>query len=100
MAALRTVKPGEKPPPVEPVKPKTVTQAAQSGTTRELLVAMRDRTAKAAEDPNTAARDLAALTKRLMEIVRDIEAIDARATEEASDDAAQVQDGEFDASAV
>ena len=34
-----------------------------------------------------------------MEIVRDIEAIDARAVEEASDDAAQVQDGEFDASA-
>ena len=92
---LRAVAPGEK---RAPQVPKTVTQAAQSGTTRELLVAMRDRTARAVEDPNTAARDLAALTKRLMEIVRDIEAIDAREVEHA--DEAVIEDGTFDASAV
>jgi ribosome-binding protein aMBF1 (putative translation factor) len=73
---LRAVAPDEKPPPKPP--PKTVSQAAEAGTTRELLVAMRDRIAKAVENPNTAARDLAALTKRLVEVVRDIEAIDAR----------------------
>ena len=94
---LRAVSAGEKAPAA--AAPKTVTQAAKDGTTRELLVAMRDRTAKAVEDPNTAARDLAALTKRLMEIVRDIEAIDARALEE-GDSGASVEDGEFDASAV
>ena len=94
---LRAVSEGEKAP--APQSPKTVTQAAKDGTTRELLVAMRDRTAKAVEDPNTAARDLAALTKRLMEIVRDIEAIDARALEE-GDSGVSVEDGEFDASAV
>ena len=94
---LRAVTAGEKAAPK--ASPKTVTQAAQSGTTRELLVAMRDRTAKAVEDPNTAARDLAALTKRLMEIVRDIEAIDARAAED-GEAGADVQDGAFDASAV
>jgi hypothetical protein len=68
--------------------PKSVTEAANGGTTRELLVAMRDRVAKDVQNENTPARDLAALTKRLMEIVRDIEAIDARAHEEAKESAA------------
>ena len=95
--SLRTVKPGEK---GAPVKAKTVTEAAEKGTTRELLVAMRDRTAVAVENPNTPARDLAALTKRLLELVREIEALDARANEEAKDDASEVEDGAFDASAV
>jgi hypothetical protein len=94
---LRAVPPGEKPP--VKVAPKTVTQAASSGTTRELLVAMRDRTALAVENQNTAARDLASLTKRLMEIVRDIEAIDAREADDANA-GAPVEDGTFDASAV
>jgi hypothetical protein len=97
---LRAVSPDEKPAPKMSARAKTVTQAATGGTTRELLVAMRDRTAVAVEDPNTPARDLAALTKRLMEIVREIEALDARTAEEAKDDAAEVEDGEFDASAV
>lgn len=72
---LRAVTQDEK---AEKPVPKTVSQAAEAGTTRELLVAMRDRIARAVENPNTAARDLAALTKRLVEVVRDIEAIDAR----------------------
>lgn len=78
--ALRAVSPGEKPPAAAVAK--SVTQAADSGSTRELLVAMRARIAKAVEDPNTPARDLAALTKRLVEVVRDIEAIDARDEQE------------------
>ena len=94
---LRPVAPGETAP--APVKPKTVSEAADHGTTRELMVAMRTRIAKAVEDPNTPARELAALTKRLVEVVRDIEAIDARAVEEA-DDGVTVEDGDFDASAV
>jgi len=94
--SLRAVSPDEKPP--TPTKPKTVTEAAKSGTTRELLSATRDRIAVAVEDPNTPARDLAALSKRLMETVREIEAIDAR-TEE-SESHAQVEDGEFEASAI
>lgn len=94
---LRSVPPGEK---ATKARPKTVTQAAQAGSARDLLVAMRDRTAVAVENPNTPARDLAALTKRLMEIVREIEALDARAKQEADEDASQVEDGEFDSSAV
>ncbi|MEU1761684.1 hypothetical protein [Micromonospora sp. NPDC005652] len=79
--ALRVVTPTDPPPP--PARPKTVSEAADHGTTRELLVAMRSRIAKAVEDPSTPARDLAALTKRLTEVVRDIETIDAREEQEA-----------------
>lgn len=94
---LRSVEPDEKAP--VPVRAKTITEAADSGTTRELLAAMRGRIARAVEDPNTPARDLAALTKRLVEVVRDIEAIDAR-IEESGGAGGDVQDGIFDASAV
>lgn len=78
-------------------KAKTVSEAAEKGTTRELLVAMRARIAKAVEDPNTPARDLAALTKRLVEVVREIEAIDAREEESVGE---RAPDEAFDASAV
>ena len=66
---------------------------------RELLVAMRTRTAKAVEDVNTPARDLAALTRRLLEIAREIESIDQRAAQEAAEDV-EIADEAFDASAV
>lgn len=81
-----------------PAKPKTVSQAAMTGTVRELLTATRDRIALAVEDTSTPARDLAALTKRLMETVREIQALDAQAEEAGAD--AQVEDGEFDADAI
>lgn len=57
---LRAVVDGEKPPTRtrRPRPPKSVTAAAERGTTRELMVAMRARIATAVEDPNTAARDL------------------------------------------
>lgn len=90
---LRAVGAGEK-----PEKSLTVSEAAMSGTARDLLVATRDRIALAVENTETPARDLAALTKRLMETVREIEAIDARALEEGSSE--EVTDGEFDATAV
>ena len=93
-ATLRVVAEDETPP-----KPKTVTEAASHGTTRELLVAMRTRIAAAVEDPSTPPRDLAALTKRLVEVQRDIEAIDAREQEVASV-ARRDRDDSFDASAI
>lgn len=92
---LRAVSPGEKP---ARSRPKTVSEAADTGSTRDLLVAMRTRIAKAVEDPDTPARDLAALTKRLVEVVRDIEAIDAREDEAGS--SGEVADEEFDAAAI
>jgi hypothetical protein len=77
---LRVVQPDEKPKPQRRRK-LTVTQAAEKGTPRDLLVAMRDRVAKDVESLNTPARDLAALTRRLIEITKEIEAIDAAGEE-------------------
>lgn len=92
---LRAVGPDETAPP----KPKTVTEAARRGSTRELLVAMRDRVAKDVENPNTPARDLAALTRRLMEITKEIEVIDAKAEQE-SEGGEPTADEPWDASAI
>lgn len=75
--SLRAVQSDEK-APASPKAPKTVAQAAKSGTPRELLVAMRDRIAETVSQSNCAPRDLAALTRRLQDIAKDIDAIDAR----------------------
>ncbi len=80
------------------LKPTSVTEAAAAGSTRDLLAAMRGRVAEAVEDPNCPPRDLAALTRRLHEIVRDIEAIDARSEDEAT--RTLVTDAPFDAAAI
>jgi len=93
--ALRSVAPDEK-----PARPKTITEAADSGTQRELLAAMRGRIAKAVEDPGTPARDLAALSRRLLEIAREIEAIDSRAGGDDLGDAAGTPDSKFDPAAL
>ena len=95
-ANLRAVTDDEKPPKIDP---KSVTQAASDGDRRDLLVAMRSRVATAVQDPNTPARDLAALTRRLMEIAKDIDAIDAEAAQEAAENV-DADDEAFDAEAL
>lgn len=97
--SLHAVGTGEAAPPKRK-KPKTVTEAAAKGTTRELLVAMRTRIAKAVEDEDTPARDLASLTKRLVDIARDIEAIDAREEQQGAERGGPVSDETFDAAAI
>ena len=62
-------------------------------------MAMRDRIAETVEDKNTPARELASLTKRLMEVVRDIEAVDARERQEATK-RADATDQPFNAAAI
>lgn len=68
---------------VEPVAHATPVADAARRSTKELLIATRDRIALAVDDPSTPARDLAALTKRLVDVSREIEAIAAREREEA-----------------
>lgn len=70
---LRAVEPGE----TAQKRPLSVTQAAERGSHRELLVALRDRVARSVEDPNCPPRDLAALSRRLQEIAKELAAIDA-----------------------
>ncbi len=79
--------------------PKSIVQAAQSGTDRELLIAMRDRIAEDLDSRSTLARDLASLSKRLMELQREITAIAAREEQEGKAKNAAVPDEAFDASA-
>jgi hypothetical protein len=67
-----------------PVKRKTVAEAATGGVRRELLVALRDRIAKAVADPDCPPRDLAALSRRLQDIAKDIDAVDLAESEEKS----------------
>lgn len=93
--ALRAVKPGEAAPPKKPAPPKTVAQAAASGDQLALLESMQTRIAKTVDDPHTPARDLAALTRRLHEIAKDIAAIRAAAEGDDVADAADTPDEEF-----
>ena len=93
--SLKVVAAGEK-PSKRPAK--NVLDAAQGGDRLELLVAMRARVATAVSDVNTPARDLAALTRRLLEIANEIKAIEAEREE--SRDGHEVPDEEFDSSAL
>lgn len=80
MAAKRTLRAVS---PDETAPPKTVTDAASNGTHRELLVAMRDRIAKAVEDETCPPRDLASLTLRLAKIAEEIKSLDLSNVQEA-----------------
>jgi hypothetical protein len=60
---------------------------------------MRERIARTVSNPDCPPRDLAALTRRLQDIAKEIEQIDLRAEEE-GDDANVAEDEEFDASSV
>lgn len=78
---LRAVTPSEAAASSAPSS-KSVAQAAKSSQPRELLVAMRDRIASAVTREDCQPRDLASLTKRLQDIVRDIATLDALAQEQ------------------
>ena len=61
--------------PDETARPSTLLQAAETGSLLDELKAMRRRIAQAMDDQSTPARDLAALSRRQLEIGREIEAI-------------------------
>jgi hypothetical protein len=66
---------------VRQIRPKTVTAAAASGDERALLVAMRDVIAKAITE-GVPARDLSSLSRRLMEVSRELSSLEAREEQE------------------
>jgi hypothetical protein len=83
-------RPARKSPTTKP--PPTVRAAAESGSRRDLLVAMRSRIATGIDSPNTPPRDLAALSRRLLEIAKEIEALDAAEKVDAVGEAAATPD--------
>lgn len=97
-AGLRVVQPGEKQPPAK-VLQLTITEAAEANDERALLVALRKKLAQTVQDSSTPARDQASLSIRLLQINKDIQALDARAKEEGSD-AESVEDETFDPEAL
>ena len=96
---LRAVAADEK-PPTSKRRIKSITEAAAAGDQKVLLIALRERVAKAVEDPNCPPRDLAALSRRLQELGRDIEAIEARERQEAAEDSNGHPDEAWDAEAL
>lgn len=94
--ALRSVKSDEAAPP----KKLTVAQAAATGDHRALLVAMRERIAQTVSNAECPPRDLAALTRRLQDIAKEIESIDLRAKEEGADAADVASDEEWSPEAL
>jgi len=78
---------------------RSVLEAADAGSRLDELVQMRRVIARAIDNENTSPRDLAALTRRQIEISKEIEAL-ARQVEEEATDAAHIPDEDFDASAI
>ena len=91
---LRAVAPDEK---AEKKNLTSVLQAVDEGTDRDQLVMLRSRIAKAIDEPNIRGADLAALSRRLLEIGKEISAIDAQKAEEARESADPTPDDRWEA---
>jgi hypothetical protein len=78
-------------------RPATVKAAAAGGDRRELLAALRARIAADIDNPNTPPRDLAALSRRLLEIAKELEALDAEDRRDDISEAAAAPDQEWPA---
>ncbi|WP_075201219.1 hypothetical protein [Leucobacter japonicus] len=92
---LRAVEPGDT--AKKPIR--SVLEAADEGSRVDELVQMRRVIARAIDNENTSARDLAALTRRQIEISKEIEALKRQQAEEATD-AADTADEAFDSQAI
>jgi hypothetical protein len=88
---LRVVAEGE----ARPGKPMSVLEAAESGDYLAELRALRRRIAHAVSDPNCPARDLAALSRRQIEIAKEINAIESTVKGDEVGDAAATPDEEW-----
>lgn len=74
-------------PPEPPRQINSVADAVEHGTRIDELRQMRKVIARLLDNENTAARDIAALTKRQSEISREIDALHRQEVEEAKDGA-------------
>lgn len=94
--SIRAVADGERAKP----RRKSVAEAAASGDHRALLVSMRERIAQTVSSPDCPPRDLAALTRRLQDIAKEIEQIDLRAKEDGEDVADIAEDEAWSAESI
>lgn len=85
--------------PAKVEKPKTIKAAAEVGE-RELLVSLRDLAASELDNGQVPAHAIGGLMRQLRDLDRDIRALDLRAQQDSDAVEAEVEDGQFDASAV
>mgnify|MGYP003595524315 CR=1 FL=1 len=83
-SSLRPVKAGEQAPAQS--RPESVSAAVTDGSPRDVNIAMQDRIAKAIDAEDIRGADLAALSRRLHELRKELAAMDAQAKEMAEDD--------------
>jgi len=83
LRSVPNVDPPAETSPSEPKPPMSVFDAAESGSRSDELRAMRAVLARAIDSEMTSPRDLAALTRRQMEISREIESLRVEEAEEA-----------------
>lgn len=95
---LRAVKPGEKPP--KPVTPKTISAAVESGSSRDVLAAMRKALAKKLDAGEVSSNAIASAYKELRELDRLIRLADDAAAEEAKSGAKTQRRRSFDQAAL
>lgn len=77
-----------------------VAEAAKSGTEMDLLIAIRDRLADAVADPDCPKRELASLSLRLTNVVKEIKALESADGDDEIGKAANLPDAEFDPEAL
>jgi hypothetical protein len=92
---LRAVSPSERAP--QRKKRLTVTQAAKADSHRELLAALRDRLAAAVENPNCNDVALAALSRQISLISKELSIMDTEASEDSIAVAAGTPDEDWSA---
>jgi hypothetical protein len=95
MSKLRAVNPDER-----ARKKMSVVEAADHGTHQDLLRALRARVAAATESPNAHPRDLAALSRQLITIAKELEALDVTVEDDVVGVAARTPEEPWDSSAV
>lgn len=88
--ALRAVGADEK-----PARPESVSAAVQAGSPRDVNIAMQDRIAKAIDAEDIRGADLAALSRRLHELRKELAAMDAQAQEAVEDES--IEDAAWEA---
>lgn len=76
---------GSQPPKKKAGRPMSVTRAAKSGNKVLLLETLRDRLAKQVQDPDCPPRDLASLSKRLLEVCDELDKARAAKAKEADE---------------
>lgn len=79
-ASLRVVSEADE--PRRKSAPSTVAQAVKDGSSKDVLMTLRARIAQTIDDPGTPPRDLAALSRRLVDIDKELRSMDVAEREE------------------